>query len=201
MKIKENVHHVKIKVHNTKCSLDVQGFHDESNKRFEHLDNYTVGEYFAHNIITHVVNKINNTVDIQKLNDHLRLLATEGKKHAKSKSKVTSCKVCDKDIKKESTLKCQSCHEHVHSACLAEKTAKCGHCVVYPSISLNKKGKNIDYDLIDTLKQAVILPVEQSTEQLDPGKVTLTNERIAEKPSRPIPEQNSEIVIQMYMKV
>ena len=33
MKVQEFVHHVKIKVHNTKCSLDVQGFHDKPEKR------------------------------------------------------------------------------------------------------------------------------------------------------------------------
>ena len=39
MKVGEHTHDVKVKVHNTKCSLDVAGFHGIVAKRFEHLDN------------------------------------------------------------------------------------------------------------------------------------------------------------------
>ena len=39
MKVGEHSHDVKVKVHNTKCSLDVNGFHGIVAKWFEHLDN------------------------------------------------------------------------------------------------------------------------------------------------------------------
>ena len=64
---------LKIKVYNTRCSLDVQGFHGDYTKRYEHLHNLTVGEYFAEHVIFIVEKKINKTVDIKKLNNHLSL--------------------------------------------------------------------------------------------------------------------------------
>ena len=79
MKVGEHTHDVKIKVHNTKCSLDVAGFHDVVAKRFDHLDNLTVGEYFAKNVITKIVEQINANIDITELNNKLRAMANEGK--------------------------------------------------------------------------------------------------------------------------
>ena len=86
MKVQGTEHDVKIKVYNTRCSLDVQGFHDDYSKRFDHLQNLTVGEFFAEHIITKVVEKISKNVDIIKLNDYIRSLATEGKKAAKARA-------------------------------------------------------------------------------------------------------------------
>ena len=114
-------HFVKVKVHITKCSLDVQGFKDKSNKRFPHLENRTVGEYFAHVVIVNIVSKIRKLVDIIKLNDHVRVLASEGRKASKSKNTTSisvSCKVCGKDQRKDKTLQCSNCMENVHSSCL-----------------------------------------------------------------------------------
>ena len=81
------------------------------NKKFEHLQNLTVGEYFAKHIITDIVEKINNAVDINKLNDHLRVLAMEGKKNAKPKNVKKQCKLCDKSFAKKSNL---VAHKYVH---------------------------------------------------------------------------------------
>ena len=93
MKVHGNKHDVKVKVYNTRCSLDVQGFHGDYTKRYDHLNNLTVGEYFAKHVIFSVVEKINKTVDIKKLNNHLRVLAIEGKKAAKTKAVKKHCKV------------------------------------------------------------------------------------------------------------
>ena len=80
MKVSNHSHDVKIKVHNTKCSIDVAALHDEVGKTFEHLFNLTVGEYFAKHVVVNIVEMINSTVNITELNEHLRFLATEGKK-------------------------------------------------------------------------------------------------------------------------
>ena len=162
-------HDVKVKVHNTKCSLDVQGFHDYS-KKFEHLDNRTVGLYFAEVIVAQVVEKINTTVDITKLNDHLRLLANEGRKSVKQKAKVSStCKVCDKDFKTLKTDHCSSCKEKVHSTCLVATTLICGACKIYPDtrqISHEAVGEDIN---IETLKKNVLLPIPHNKESSPPS--------------------------------
>ena len=50
--------------------------------RNDHLNNRTVGFYFAEDVINKVVMKINEKVDISKLFDFLRNMATEGKKSA-----------------------------------------------------------------------------------------------------------------------
>ena len=44
MTVSNTSHDVKIKVHNTMCSIDVAGFHDEVAKKFSHLYDLTVGE-------------------------------------------------------------------------------------------------------------------------------------------------------------
>ena len=71
MSIKNYTHDVKIKVHNTQCSLDVAAFHDEVGKKHSHLNDLTVSEYFAQHVISNVVEML--------LNEHLRYLANEGK--------------------------------------------------------------------------------------------------------------------------
>ena len=77
MVIKEVEHKVKLIVHNTKCSINVQGCGDSYSQKFDHLDNLTAGEYFASHVIAKVVKIIDDSVDISKLNDYLRKLATE----------------------------------------------------------------------------------------------------------------------------
>ena len=49
MTVKDIERKVKLKVHNTKCSLDVQECGDSYSKKYSHLGNMTVGEYFATN--------------------------------------------------------------------------------------------------------------------------------------------------------
>ena len=100
MKVKDFDHFIKIKVHNTKCSLDVQGFYGQYEKRYEHLDNRTVGEYFSQEVISALVQKINNEVDVNRLNNHIKNLATEGKKVTRSKSNqsASACKVCESGL-------------------------------------------------------------------------------------------------------
>ena len=85
MPVGDKKHDVKIKVHNTKCSMDIQGFHETVEKKHVHLNNLTIGEYFAKSILTSIVDKLEQKFDINKLNDHLRALAKEGKKTSKSK--------------------------------------------------------------------------------------------------------------------
>ena len=161
MKVNDHRHMVKVKVHNTKCSLDVQGFKDNHTKRFNHLGNKTVGEYFAYVIITEVVQKISKLVDISKLTDHLRILATVGRKAAKAKPTISaSCKVCGKDQQKDKTQQCTNCLDYVHSHCLAAKTFKCGNCMVYDVAKVNLPDAVED---IEDLKKTVMIPMEQIT--------------------------------------
>ena len=177
MNICNMTHDVKIKVHNTMCSIDVAGFHDEVAKRFNHLHNLTVGEYFANHIIANIVEVIDTTVDISKLNEHLRLLASEGKRNVKLQSTKQSCKSCNKDAKKSPLLTCNSCKETLHITCLpnsfsgekdlAIKTNyTCGDCLVYPNrkitaVALTNDNDNLEQQLTD-LKLSVILPSSSS---------------------------------------
>ena len=142
MTVGDKKHDVKIKVHNTKCSLDVQGFHDAKSKRFEHLFDLTVGEYFANHVITKIVARINSSFDISKLNTLLRSLATDGKNAAKAKPTKKQCKLCEKDTKNLKTLLCSCCKETTHYICLPTLTDEnkevkklngdfqCGNCIL-----------------------------------------------------------------------
>ena len=166
MKIKDYTHSVKVKVYNTKCSLDVQGFNDKKNKhtkRFEHLNNRTVGEYFAEEIISKVVATIDANVDISKLNSRLKVLASEGRKAAKSKqTHLSDCKVCGKGLKNKKSTQCSLCSDHVHSECLAPKALKCGQCMVYSNTIENDNNHSKD-DSIEALKKDIVLPVVYSS--------------------------------------
>ena len=170
MKINNNIHDVKIKVHNTKCSLDVAAFHtDEIWEKFPHLNNLSVGEYFAKFIVTDIVKHIDENTDITRLNEHLRYLATEGKKSARSKaSSRKSCTSCDKDTKNTSNLSCTSCSEIFHISCLSrtfddvkklsiEKEFKCGNCLVYPERAISLSTDN-NLRVLDDLKIGSIVP-------------------------------------------
>ena len=160
---------VKVKVHNTKCSLDVSGFHGEVAKRHPLLNNLTVGEYFAEHILTSMVEKINTNVNITELNDKLRELATEGKKAAKSKTAKKQCKKCEKDLKGAKTLKCHTCKDTLHYDCLPEAITndgkeimskndafQCGSCQVYSIQITNEETDSTK--LLAAIKLNAVLP-------------------------------------------
>ena len=187
MKVGEHTHDVKIKVHNTKCSLDVAGFHDVVAKRFDHLDNLTVGEYFAKNVITKIVEQINANIDITELNNKLRAMANEGKKASKSsktKGVKNTCKKCEKDVKSAKTLKCFMCKEITHYNCLTvaltteEKDFmnkkdhyKCGQCEVYPQRAITAI-ENDDEEIVDAIKLRVVLPsISQALQHNPPQQI------------------------------
>ena len=122
----------------------------------------TVGEYFAEHVITKVVEKISKNVDISKLNDHLRVLAAEGRKVAvKSKALKKNCKICNKELKTQKSYKCSSCKDLVHATCVKslhdEATFRCGPCVVYPLA--NNTNEDDAEDTIEALKRDLILPI------------------------------------------
>ena len=118
MKVGDHTHDVKLKVHNTKCSIDVARKSGTLKERFEHLHNLTVGEYFAEHIISKIVERIDKSFDISTLNLHLKRLANEGKKAAKVKVVKKNCKECKKDVKNTKIIECYSCKQSTHFNCL-----------------------------------------------------------------------------------
>ena len=163
-------HFVKVIVHNTKCSLHVQGFVEKYNKKFDHLDNRTVGLYFAEEIVTKVVKKITDNVDISKLNNHLRNLAMEGKKSASVKHKTkssTSCNVCGKELKTSASQQCSNCLEKAHDSCMITTIMKCGLCMIYSDRQALPEPVEED-DVIDSLKKDVTLPLANDLVTLIP---------------------------------
>ena len=68
--------------------MDIQGFHGTVEEKHAHLDNQTLGEYFAKNILYLIVTKLQRCFDIGKLNDLLRKLANEGKKLPKCNPQI-----------------------------------------------------------------------------------------------------------------
>ena len=184
MRVSEHSHDVKVKVPNTKCILDVAGFHDEVGKRFPHLFNLTVGKYFANHIITKIVDRINDNVDISKLNDFLRIMATEGKNVARGKSKARRvCTTCSKSPKNSPRLICKNCCEYFHVSCLPQvlsnkkqlaiqKDFTCGNCQIYPHRSVQKDDDPIQQ--LTDLKLSTILPSMPSS-NLDINYVSSEN--------------------------
>ena len=103
-------------------------------------------------------------MDIIKLNDYIRSLATEGKKVAKARAVKKHCKSCNKDLKTFKTLKCSSCQDHVHAACVKslhdENTFRCGPCVVYPAVTQHDDDEG--EDVIESLERDTVLPITAS---------------------------------------
>ena len=87
MNVNDHTHQLKIKVYNTACALDAQGTGDQVHTIFEHLENKTVGEYFANVVMPKVVEFISDKLDIKALNEKYLKLAREGVKLTR-KSKI-----------------------------------------------------------------------------------------------------------------
>ena len=76
--IKGHDHAVKMKVYNTACAMDFQALKHDIGKIFNHLD-----EYFVRNVLLDIISTLKKKIDLVKLNDFLRKLATEGKNNSK----------------------------------------------------------------------------------------------------------------------
>ena len=116
MTVAGHKHDVKMEIHNTKYSLDIQGFHETVEQKHVHLNNQTVGEYFAKNFLSPIFTKLERKVDISKLNNYLRNLAKEGKKANKIKGS-DKCSKCEKEIRTDKKLRCHNCQEHFYFSC------------------------------------------------------------------------------------
>ena len=186
MKVNHKTYDIKLKIYNTKCSIDVARQKGTLNERIENLFNLTVGEYFAMHVIAKIVEKINQSFDITKLNMHLKKLANEGKKAAKTKaSNKKHCKECKKDVKNSKNVQCLTCKESTHFNCLPSEISdarkeimlqknefQCGICRVYPDQV--KESETDEITIIDTLKQNLVLPDTNSTTK---ALIDLTSEK------------------------
>ena len=176
MRVGDKIHNVKLKVYNTKCSMDVARQRGTLKERFDHLHNLTVGDYFASHIISKIVEKIDKSFDISKLNMYLKKLANEGKKSAKTKvANKKCCKECKKDVKSSKTISCITCKESTHFSCLSNEISEerkevlsknneflCGPCRVYPKIiDVDDDGTTNAIEMIDNIKMNLFFPETQ----------------------------------------
>ena len=166
MKVNNKNHNIKLKVHNTKCSIDVARQNGTLQERFDYLNNLTVGEYFATHVIRKIVERIDSSFDIPNLNRHLKRLANEGKKAAKAKvANKKFCKECKKDVKSSKTISCFMCKESTHFNCLTTEISEdrkealarknefqCGPCRVYPKEIIIDSNEITTVDTIDNIK-------------------------------------------------
>ena len=74
MFVNQKEHDLKIKIYNTKCSMDIGAKGSNPEKKFEHLENFTAGEYFARKVIPEFVKTLSNKLNIEKLNEECRKL-------------------------------------------------------------------------------------------------------------------------------
>ena len=186
MKVDNKTYDIKLKVHNTKCAIDVARQNGTLKERIDHLFNLTVGEFFAIHVIEKIVHRINQTFDITNLNIHLKKLANEGKKAAKAKvTNKKHCKECKKDVKNSKTIQCHTCKESTHFNCLPNGISdarkeimsqknefQCGYCRVYPDQI--KESETDESTIIDTLKQNLVLPDTSSPKK---ALIDLTSEQ------------------------
>ena len=69
----------------------------------------------------------------------------------------------------ETTIKCSSCQDHVHAACVKslhdENTFRCGPCVVYPSVTKNDEDEVEDN--VESLSRDIVLSITETIESVD----------------------------------
>ena len=56
-----------MKVYDTTCGMDFQALKHDLDKKFDHLDGSTVGEFFTQEIVVEIANILCNKVDIKKV--------------------------------------------------------------------------------------------------------------------------------------
>ena len=165
--IKDQEHFIKMKVYNTACGMDFQALKHNTDKRFDHLDGRTVGEYFAQTIVVDIVNTISKKIDIQKLNNYIKKLAIEGENAAKTVKKCAKFD-CTKDTLKGATLACIYCESLTHKSCinnpgLAVEKFSCEICF----INGVKTIKSVEFqDNESILKLSTIPTIETDKNQL-----------------------------------
>ena len=132
--IKDQDHFIKMKVYNTTCGMDFQALKHNTDKKFDHLDGLTVGEYFTQTIVVDIAKTISKKVDIEKLNNHIKKLAIEGRDAAKTVKKCSKFD-CTKDTPKGATISCIYCESLTHKSCvnnpgLAVENYRCEVCLI-----------------------------------------------------------------------
>ena len=138
--LNEVSHMVKIKIYNTKCTMDFQATKENPNLVHEHLGNETVGRHIASKVIPKVIEKLSSEpgIDFQQINKKWRKLATEGAEKVKD-----ACLKCKKPKSNKKAIKCGSCNGIVHTDC--EK-----------SIASKDLGKYKDNQLVYRCKECVL---------------------------------------------
>ena len=119
--IKGQEHLVKMKVYNTTCGMDFQALKHDLDKKFDHLDGRTVGEFFTQEIVVEIANTLCNKVDIKKLNNYIKKLALDGKDGVKAVKKCFKFD-CTKDTSKGVTIVCIYCESYTHKSCISDPT-------------------------------------------------------------------------------
>ena len=131
--IQDKEHFLKMKVYNTTCAMDFQAVKHDVDKRFNHLNGLTVGEFFAQRVVE-IANILCKKIDIEKLNNYIKKLALEGKNAAKTNKKCAKFD-CLKDTSKGETLACIFCKSLTHKSCTANTTLdaskyRCETCLI-----------------------------------------------------------------------
>ena len=115
--VKEEEHFIKMKVYNTTCAMDFQALKHDIDKKFEHLGGLTVAQYFTQTVVVEIANILCNKIDIKKLNNYIRKLASDGKTAVKTFKKCAKF-ACSKDISKGGTISCIYCESLTHRSCI-----------------------------------------------------------------------------------
>ena len=131
-------HSVKMKVYNTAAAMDFAGTGHPPEKRFDHLENRTVGEAFVDFILKKIVDHLAGRIDIERLNDAVSKMAVKGKSSLhKAKQSVCVKTGCKKELKKGSYIPCQYCMNICHVVCaksnglIKDQDFRCEKCVLY----------------------------------------------------------------------
>ena len=115
MIVTNHIHDLKIKIYNTKCSMDIGAKGNNPEKKFEHLGDFTAAEYFARRMIPEFVTNLSNNLNIRELNETCRKLAFLGKQNKEKSSNV--CIYCEKVNKDNNIWKCIECSRKIHQKC------------------------------------------------------------------------------------
>lgn len=126
--------------------MDVKAKGNNPGKKFEVLNDFTPGEYFARVLIPKIVDILSSKLDIRKMNDICRQQALLGQKL----SKADVCVICKKDNKDKNFLKCKICVKAIHVKSCALKYIGKDNFNQAKEDTTNYKCDECSFDLIES---------------------------------------------------
>ena len=163
MKMAGTEYKVKMLVFNTACAMNFAALGHVAGKKFVDLENKTVAEAFVDLVVLNIVKDLEQSLNIEKINEDIAELASKAKETERNISGKCSKKGCKKEGKKSPMVECGYCDNTVHKTCTPKVTNalaklddlvyRCDECV----LKQNRVKKSVPESLEQKITRLFIL--------------------------------------------